>query len=355
MKFLKTLLTLVIIHTIFSTAFVNASSISPAIRRVKLPQGQRQYATVAFKNTEDMDMEVMVTPYSYNPKTDEISTDSKKFFLKADTDTFQVKANSSVNIRYEIIPIANMPNGTYFNILALTPLIENQDIQINHSISQLVILDIVSADDEVKGITTTQYLTNITVVNRGIPFLTPLKLKYTITNNSNYVLTPQGRIDIFNESNKYKPTYVYINAQEQHLYPNEVLEDDIQVSNWHISDLFSQRVVLGQIYNGLDSNPQNIEVEINGYGIEIMAIVVIIAISILLIKSLKQDKLKRKNVKETPSKTPVKKKKEIPLQKQKPAKKQKPIKKSNPKKKNKGKKNQKPQRRYKPNTKRKSV
>jgi hypothetical protein len=297
MKSLKILLTLIIIYTILNTSLACASSVSPGIKRVALPQGQRKQESVVYYNNEDTELNIAVKPYAYDPITDEISEDSKDIFLKADTDIFQVKANESITIKYEIIPISNIPNGTYFNILTLTPVIENDNLQITQSISQLVILDIIDSNQQVEGITTTQFLTNITVLKRGIPFLSPLVLRYTITNDSNYVLTPQGRIDLFNERNDYKPTYVYINKQEDHLYPNEVLQNDIEITTWHISDLFTNRIAFGQIYNGLDSNPQNVEIEIKGYTIEILAILIVLIIFILLIKSIKQDKVKKKDLK----------------------------------------------------------
>lgn len=309
MKFLKVLLTLLIIYPLFFASSISANTISPAINRVRLAQGQRSIASLDFQNSQNMDLEIVATPYAYNPKTDEISSDKEDIFLRVDTDTFNVKRDEKINIKYEIIPISNLSNGTYFNIIALTPVIENQDIQINASISQLVILDIVDTDNDVKGIVTTDYSTNIQLVNRGIPFLTPLRLKYSITNASNYVLTPQGRIDVFNEKNTYKPTYIYVNKEEQHLYPEEVLEDNIQINSWHISDIFTKRIVLAQITNGLDSNSQSIEVEIRSYIIEIAIILTLLLLSIILFKYVIQKKTKEKE--NIPTGNKQKKKKQI--------------------------------------------
>lgn len=290
MKFIKIVVITVLIYTICGIPTLNASSINPAIQRFTLAQGQTKYSSVVFNNSESIDIEISVTPYAYNPKTDEISQDKKDIFLKADTDTFSVKANSSFTIKYEIYPLSNLSQGSYFNILALTPLIEDQDIKINTSIAQLVILDIVNEDSEVKGITTTQYTTQIQVVKKGIPFLTPLTLKYIITNTSNYLLTPQGRIDIFDEKNSNKPIYVYINEEKEEIYPGESLEKEIKVNGWHIEDLFLKRVVMGEIYNGIDNNPSYVEIEINSFVTEILISSFAILIGILFIKSLKHTK-----------------------------------------------------------------
>ncbi len=72
---------------------------------------------------------------------------------------------------------------------------------------------------------TDRYTIDIEVVKKGIPFISPMVIN-KITNNSNYLLIPQGRIDIFNEKNTYKSIYVYVNPENQKLYScTETLEN----------------------------------------------------------------------------------------------------------------------------------
>ncbi|GEM_PF-1772489 len=298
MKFIKIVLLLVFLYTIYGIPLLYASSIDPAIQRVTLAQGQKKSSSVTYTNTEDSDIKISITPYSYNPKTDEISQEKKYIFLKADTDTITVKAKSSYSIKYEIFPLINQPEGSYFNILALTPVIDGQNIEINMSIAQLVILDIVDVQSEVQGVTTTLYTTQITKVKKGIPFISPLQIRYKITNNSNYLLTPSGRIDVFNEKNSYKPIYVYINEEEKEIYPGESIEKVVKVEGWHITDLFLKRVIMGEIYNGIDNKPQYVETEINSFSLEIILICMALFILILPFKSFKQ-KVKPKKEEES--------------------------------------------------------
>ncbi|HNW23440.1 MAG TPA: hypothetical protein PKH06_01615 [Candidatus Dojkabacteria bacterium] len=294
MKIVKTIILITLFYTLCGISSVHASTIEPGILRVPLSQGERTYKSVRYTNTENIDIEVSIKPYAYNPKTDEISEESKYIFIKADTDTIKVKAKGYFDIKYEIIPIQNSPEGTYFNILSITPQLKNQNVSINSSIAQLVILDLVKAQDQVKGIVTTQYTTNIEVINKGIPFITPLKLKYSITNNSNYVLTPQGRIDIFNEKNTYKPIYTYINQEKEEIYPGETLEEEVAIKAWYVTDLFLKRVAMGEVYNGVDNIPQYIETEINSFILEISIGLIVVFLATLLIKSVKQD-IKKKD------------------------------------------------------------
>ena len=295
MKFIKTALLTILIYTLCGIPFLNANSIDPGIRRITLSQGERQYGSVVFKNEEDTDLQILIRPYAYNPQNDEISEDKKDIFIKADTDTINVKAKSSFNIKYEIYPLDNLEEGSYFNILALTPLSGNEEIQINSSIAQLIILDIVSPQNQIKGVTTDKYTTSIEVVRKGIPFILPSKLKYTITNNSNYLITPQGRIDIFNEKNTYKSIYVYLNEEKQKLYPKESLEEEISLSKWHISDIFLNRIVKGEVYNGIDGVPKSVEIEMDNYLLELSFLVIAIILSLIFVKSFYKDLTKRKN------------------------------------------------------------
>ena len=297
MKFIRTLLMTIMIYTIIGLSFIYADSITPGVIRTTLSAGERKYESVTFTNEQNNTVELSIKPYGYNPQTDEITEDTKDIFIKADTDTIKVHGKSSAEIKYEIYPLDNMQEGTYFNILVITPVVSNKKIDINPSISQLIILDIVSPQNQVKGIMTDRYTIDIEVVKKGIPFISPMVIKYKITNNSNYLLIPQGRIDIFNEKNTYKSIYVYINPENQKLYPAQTLENEVKISQWYVSDLFLNRIVKGEIYNGIDGVPKPVETEVKSFTLGIIFLFVAILLSIFLVKSIQRDK-KRKNKKD---------------------------------------------------------
>lgn len=293
MKFIKIIFTVVLIFGVFYIPRSYASSIDPGVIRETLVPGETKSLSLKYTNSENRDVKVLITPYSYNPKTDAISEEKKLIFIKADTDTISVKANSTFNIRYQIYPISNISEGTYYNILAITPVTENANVGVNTSISQLIILDIVNTENEIKGVTTSQYSTTLKVIKKGIPFITPTVIRYSIKNNSNYLLIPTGRLDIFNEKNSYKPRFIYINQDNQKVYPGETLEKEAQVKGWHITDLFLKRVVMGEVFNGVDNTPQYVGSEISPYLFEISILSIAVILAIFFIKSVKQD-LKKK-------------------------------------------------------------
>jgi hypothetical protein len=295
-KLFNVLLTLFMVYAIMGISDSLANTISPAINEVKLPQGQRSISSLKFFNGDDKDIDIILSVYEYNPETEEIIKDGKNIFLKVDTDTFVVGANSEQEIKYEIYPLSNLQLGTYFNVLVVTEVTDSKNVYINQGISQLVVLHIIDPDQSVKGIATNSYITDLKIINKGIPFITPAKIKYTITNNSNYVITPSGRIEIFNKRNDYKPEYIYINEDKNRVYPKECIEESYEVDAWHISDIFSERIVIGNFYNGLDNDPQRTEAQINSYIYEILGILAIIIVIFMLIKSMVEDKRKSKKV-----------------------------------------------------------
>lgn len=289
MKLIKITIVTLLLYTICGISTLFASSIEPGILRVSLSPEERKYESVTFNNSEDIEVDVLITPYAYNPINDDLSEKKNEIFIKADTDSIKVKANSSYEIKYEIYPISNLKEGTYFNILALTPLTTDQNISINTSIAQLIILDIVSPQNQVKGITTDNYFVDVKVINKGIPFLSPLKIQYSIRNNSNYMLTPTGRLDVFNEENRYKSVYIYLNQEKSDVYPKETLEKEVEINKWHISDLFLKRIIKGEVFNGIDGVPKQIEVEVNHFIVELAFVIVTLILSGLFIKSLLKD------------------------------------------------------------------
>jgi len=293
MKLFKIFFTLVYLYTLLGIPYSFANSLYPAINEIKLSQGQRSLESLTYENKEGRDIEILLSVYEYNPQTDEIIKDSRNVFLKVDTDTFIVKAKEKKDIPYEIVPISNLELGTHFNILVLSETHGEKDVYIEKGISQLVVLHVVDPYGEVQGVTTSDYSVKIDVVQKGIPFLTPLELRYTIVNNSKYVITPGGRIEVFNKRSNYKPEYIYVNQEKTRIYPGEKIEKKVSVKNWNFSDIFSERIAIGNINSGLDSSIKTVQTSIGSYVYETLGILTIIVVSVLLIKSLKEDTKKK--------------------------------------------------------------
>lgn len=271
------------------TGIINAHSVTPLKQEITLGQGERTTSTLTFTNESEQEVELKLDLYSYNPKTDSIYDKPQDIFLKADTDTTIVQPNKTVRIQYEIYPLTNLEKGTYFNIIALTPVSTQSNITLTESISQLIILHIVDTQDQINNVTTDQYSVNIEVEDKGIPLLQPMKIKYTITNNSNYVISPDGNIEIYNTKGKYKSYTKSINPTSQKLYPKDTLEETVELKGFHIPDLFYNRTVVGRIYNGLDNQPKIVDTTMNSYRAEMLIGLLILITGVILIRSIRED------------------------------------------------------------------
>ena len=188
----------------------------------------------------------------YDAKNQELIDTETYIFVKTDKEIFNVKAHESLTLSYEIIPPDNILPGTYFNIIILQTQSEESFIQGENpigllgNISQLVIINVVDSESQVKGISTEFAQISIEIVNKGIPFIKPTIIKYTMQNTSNYVLNPVGEIQIFNQKGKYEPLYIKINSNEIKLYPKDKLEQEFTVKDWNISDIFNPREIVGR-------------------------------------------------------------------------------------------------------------
>ncbi len=102
------------------------------------------------------------------------------------------------------------------------------------------------------------------------------------------MLTPTGRLDVFNEENRYKSVYIYLNQEKSDVYPKETRKKEVEINKWHISDLL-KRIIKGEVFNGIDGVPKQIEVEVNHFIAELAFVIVTLILCALFIKSLLKD------------------------------------------------------------------
>ncbi len=292
----------------FSLPIYANISIHPFQKEVLISNNERKTETLTFTNDTNKEINISPKVLSYDAKNQELIDTETYIFVKTDKEIFNVKAHESLTLSYEIIPPDNILPGTYFNIIILQTQSEESFIQGENpigllgNISQLVIINVVDSESQVKGISTEFAQISIEIVNKGIPFIKPTIIKYTMQNTSNYVLNPVGEIQIFNQKGKYEPLYIKINSNEIKLYPKDKLEQEFTVKDWNISDIFNPREIVGRFYNGIDENylMVNIQQQPNYLFLTIIALIFIGLI--ILVKSICEDIKNSKRKKTTPSK-----------------------------------------------------
>ena len=260
-----------------SSKEISADSIAPFLNEVNLKENERTREELIFTNDGDISKEILLQVYGYNSKTEEIDNNIP-IFLRVDTDTFLIQPKESKEIPYEIVLPENIEVGTYFNLLVLEPISQarNSTITTSSSISQIVRVNIYPEDSENLKISTIPADISLSIVRKGIPWVKEAEIRYTYKNVSNYILQPEGEIQIFNEKQNTEPIYLKINKEKKLLYPEEELSETLKVNTWNIYDLIYKRVVLGRFYNGVDGEYQGDQTAIEGFGDEILIIGVFI-------------------------------------------------------------------------------
>jgi hypothetical protein len=291
---------LILLFLIPSFSLAKASTVSPYKRERMITNQERTRETVSFKNDGKKDIYVIPRIYSYNPQTLEITDTQGYIFVQADREIFKVKPEEVLVLNYEIVPPLNMEPGTYFNLIVFQTqsedsfLNQTNPVGVIDNISHLVVLHIIEADNAVYGITTEFAQISLEVVERGIPFIRPTKVKYIYQNVTNYVLSPMGEIQVFNRKGKYAPIYLKINKEEEKLYPGGIIEEEFEVAKYDITDIYNQRVVIGRFYNGIDQNYILKETSIEpNYIVLVLGIILLLAV-LILIKAIVNDSSKAK-------------------------------------------------------------
>lgn len=296
-KILRTIPLLVLGISILNTNRILAYSISPAVNEIKITVGQSLTESFNFRNNSNEDITVDIKIAQYDTQTEIIQYNPDLKLIETFDQTYNIKLNSSKDISYSIKPPLNLPLGTYTYIIQTTEI--NNDVNLSRmtkvdispSIAHLVVVHVIDPEGNVKGLTSDNtFVPSIEVVDKGIPFLKPLKIKLTISNSSNYILNPLGEIQVFNKKESYKPTYLKINTSEEKLYPSGTYTEEFSISNWHIQDLISDRKIVAEIYDGVGDNAQIIEEFVPSFR-NITLIILFGLISVLLLsKAVKTKK-----------------------------------------------------------------
>ncbi|MFA5633787.1 MAG: hypothetical protein WCY00_00080 [Candidatus Dojkabacteria bacterium] len=279
-----------------------ANRVFPYKTEILISNQERTKEQFSFRNEGKKDIKITPIPYSFDPKEVEIK-EGGEIFVRVDKEIFTVKSDETAVFDFEIIPPQNMEPGTYFNLILLQQqeedifLPESTPIGVIDTLSHLVVLHIADPENSVFGISTDFAQINLDITQRGIPFLRPMKVKYLYQNITNYVLSPMGEIQVFNEDSKYPPVYIKINNEEEKLYPGEMTEEELEVEFIHISDLFATKRAIGRFYNGIDENFIILEVEQKPNYILPLIVGATILLAVILLKSFTENRGKKRKKK----------------------------------------------------------
>lgn len=250
--------TLVLAFLLTSYIGARANTLYPYKNELLLTNKERSIESVFLRNENNKEIYITPLVYSFNPQTLQITDNQNYVFVRTDKDTFKVRADETFELKYEVVPTESFPNGTYFNLIILQAqhedsiLNQTNPVSLSDSLSQLVVLHV--SDGDVYGITNEFANISLEIVENGIPFIRPTRIKYVYQNITNYVLQPEGEIQVYNKKGSYAPEYIKINDKEEKLYPGGVMEEEFEINKYALTDVFNERTIVGRFYNGIDEN-----------------------------------------------------------------------------------------------------
>lgn len=285
-------ITTTILVSILNTTLSQAQTISPSILEVTQTIGQTTTQTLDITNDKNYDLYLKAHIYKYYPQS-EYMTEPQDYetFVRIDTDTIVIPSKSTTTVRYEIVGNESLEPGTYYNLISF----EQQASQSNTddstvgtttAISQLVSLNLTNTNTQNA---TEEYDINVEVIQKGIPFIKPTKIKITFLNNSKYTLIPQGEIKIVKHSEDKEPEYIKVNIDRNRVYPEQSVEYEYELNTWYLEDIFFGKTAYIKIQNGIDTQVINQEVELPNFKNESIYAVIIIVVLIALVRSVKGD------------------------------------------------------------------
>lgn len=275
-------------------------TVSPSQNTITTKENTTTKKRITFKNGENTSITITPKVFSYDPREEKISSNEKEIFVKIDEKEQTVKTGETVTLEYEIVPTETIPQGTHLNLIILQNnnqqnTEKNNQVGISANISHLVVLNKLGEDSFPKNFA---YI-NMEIVDIGIPFIKPTKIKYTLHNTTDFVIIPAGEIQIFNQKGGYQPIYLQINNIAKKLYPNESMTETFEIKEWHIQDLLFSRNIVGFFYNGINDTPQQMTIQQDINYIAILSIIttaIIIAIITKLLISNLHNTTKRKKL-----------------------------------------------------------
>jgi len=276
---------------LFNPKEIFADTVSPFKNVVDIQISKSSTEEISFTNESDNDKEILLKVYGYDPEKEEISEDISTL-LRVNTDTFDVSGGETKKIQYEVVVPEGTEKGTYFNLLVLETVsdLDESNVVTTPSLSQIVEINVYASGNDSYSLPENPGSIEIEVVDRGIPFIKGATIKYTYTNTSNYVLQPEGELQIFNEQQNEEPMYIQINDEEEYLYPGEELTETFTTDtySWSLDDLIYDRTILGRFYNGVDGAYQGEKATIGSFRDEsLVTVVAFLFLVILLSESSK--------------------------------------------------------------------
>ena len=151
-----------------------AETISPSVTEVTQSITDVSNESVTISNDKNYDIYITPQTYKYYPQNEFVEDlETYEEFVKIDTDSILIPANSSKTISFQVLGLKSLDPGTYYNLIIFSQQLDNQkkedtNIGTTANISHLVILNLTTNPDLEQ--ITQEYDIDIQVENKEYPF-----------------------------------------------------------------------------------------------------------------------------------------------------------------------------------------
>ncbi|KKR06341.1 MAG: hypothetical protein UT34_C0001G0381 [candidate division WS6 bacterium GW2011_GWF2_39_15] len=252
----------------FPVNIVLANTLSVGTKEYILTPSDIEFGTLDFTSSDKKNIEMVVSVKSYDPKSESF-LDTKPF-IGLNKSSYLIKPNETISISYAIAIPAEQPEGTYFNVITIEPKTGintgsgNTLVSIKNGFGALFAFHIESKNNNIDKIFMDKSDTQLILEDRGIPYISPMKIKYIYENKSNFVFKPQGEIRILDNKGKQVSKRIVINTDAKAIYPGEKIEITEKIWPWsNPKEFFDTRVITARTYNGFTENYLTNQIKVN--------------------------------------------------------------------------------------------
>jgi len=288
---------LILSATVFlaSSEKIFAHSIQPSITEIEVETGESFKGFVKFTNTETKTIDIKISTENYLPQEGEIAAGT--IFVKTEKSSFRIGIDQTVKIPYTVsIPETTIP-GSYFNVIVFEETTDHSTdespIGVNSGLGALLAIHALSPIEDTKKTLHRDLDTSLKIITKGIPFLSPLKFSLTVTNPTNFAITPYSDIRVNNAKGGKEPVELTLNAKGEKLYPGKSISKEFEVNSRSLYDFISPRTIVARTYTNMSNN--FVEISKSVSNTDLLLVIPILAIILIVIfRSAKKIKPKKK-------------------------------------------------------------
>jgi hypothetical protein len=217
---------------------VKAEILSPAIADIYLKPTQETEKKIKIKNDSMNSKSYILEVSRINPENKSILLDQIEFIKIKDTDkSFSLNPSEEIEITYQVIAPAEVPNGTYFSMITMYNELDSKNVGVRTAIGSIVAIHITDSTSTISDILKGQLKSDIKILSTG-DLINPVKLQLTLQNNSNYTVKPYQTLFYIDSKKSEGIKNAYKSDTESlTLYPGKSITKEVVISLWNIRNL----------------------------------------------------------------------------------------------------------------------